>query len=285
MVLDIFGMLTDPDEPISRAGVGYELVYRYTSRDGLLKYLIPSGQLRMNAWSLMNDPRETKAWQITGSWRTANSLARSAVIERVDQLLRRGARLLCASRDRDPATAASRVHLFHRGWAKAPMWQHYAEAHAGVCLVLDLGALNFNLNAVSCSGSRRWHGIGSVEYRDTPARVELSGNLATLADVDIAVEHHLDRRGTVTALHLQKTTEWQYEHEARLLAVDFDLPPTDFDKPLDGLPLGDALKAVVVGEAHVNPRATASAVRSSLGAGIEVLQCDWTGGVPRLHRI
>lgn len=68
------------------------------------------------------------------------------------------------------------------------------------------------------------------------------------------------------------------------MAVDFDLPPAEFNNSLDGLPLGDALKAAVLGEAYANPGATASLVRSTLGTDIEVMRCEWTLGVQRLYR-
>jgi hypothetical protein len=71
--------LVDPMERRGTRGVGYELVYRYTDRAGLLKYLLPSGELRMNSWSLMKDPREAKSWQLVGSWSTSGSLSQAEV--------------------------------------------------------------------------------------------------------------------------------------------------------------------------------------------------------------
>jgi len=279
----VYDRLVDAMEPRDIRGVGYELVYRYTDRVGLLKYLLPSGELRMNSWSLMNDPREANSWQLVGSWSPSGSLSQAEVRIRVDELVRRSARLLSTSRDRVPQDEDSRGYLFHRGWAKAPLWHHYASAHKGACLVLDLGELNANLAGMSPTSSRRWRGIGSVMYEDRPAKVELSGIFATRQDVDDAVENYLDCKGTVIGLHLQKTTEWRYENEARLICVDFDLPAGQFDKPLDGLPVGEALKAVILGEAHEDPSGSASQIRTQLGGHVAVMQCHWTDGKPSLE--
>jgi hypothetical protein len=131
--------------------------------------------------------------------------------------------------------------------------------------------------------SWRWRGIGEVTYEDSPAKIELSGVYASTHDVDDAVNNHLDGKGTVAVLHLQKTTEWRYENEARLISVDFDLRTDQLDKPLDGLVVGDALKAVVLGEAHEDPAWTASEVRSHTTGDVAVMQCHWTSGKPTLQ--
>ncbi|MDQ2837858.1 MAG: hypothetical protein M3Y77_17330 [Actinomycetota bacterium] len=112
----IFDQLVDPAEPRNHPGVGYELVYRFTDRDGLLTHMLPSKKLRMNSWSRMNDPRETKAWDLTGHWNTAGTLTKAQVHTRVDQLVRRSARLLSTPRDRirKMKTPGGKVVLFER---------------------------------------------------------------------------------------------------------------------------------------------------------------------------
>ncbi len=282
-MVSLYDHLIDPTEPGSARGLGFELVYGYTDRDGLLKYLLPSRSLRMNSWSLMNDPRETKRWELAGTWNTSGALGRNDVPTRVDQLLRRSARLLSASRDRAPQDAATSSFLFHRGWAKAPLWHFYGDAHRGACLVLDFSELNAELAGMPMSSSRRWRGMGSVEYEDRPARVELSGSFATVRDVDDAVDEYLNHQGAIVELHLQKTTDWSYENEARIICVDFDLPATEFDQPLDGLPIGQALKAVILGDAHDDPSGSAQSIRKHLGSGMAVMRCSWADGRPRLE--
>jgi hypothetical protein len=236
----------------------------------------------MNSWSLMNDPRETKCWELVGPWNTSGTLGAADVRARVDQLMRRSARLLSASRDRAPQDTASSSFLFHRGWAKAPLWQFYGDGHRGACLVLDFSELNAQLAAMPLTSSRRWRGMGSVVYEDRPAKVELSGTFATVQDVDVAVDSYLNRQGAIVELHLQKTTDWSYENEARIVCVDFDLPVSEFDQPLDGLPIGKAIKAVILGEAHHHPSASTKSIRAHLGANMAVMHCSWVDGRPRL---
>jgi hypothetical protein len=118
--------LLDPSEPTAlSAGAISNFVYRYTSTDGLA-YTLETEQLRLNAWSAMNDPRETKDWVWTGPIRGVGSLTDDDVQKRIDDVLRRSARLLVLSQDRKPEPDAARPHLLHRGWARAAMWDRYA---------------------------------------------------------------------------------------------------------------------------------------------------------------
>jgi hypothetical protein len=47
--------------------------------------------------------------------------------KRIDDVLRRSARLLAMVIDRDSRPDAEPDSLFHRGWGRAPMWAHYAD--------------------------------------------------------------------------------------------------------------------------------------------------------------
>jgi hypothetical protein len=90
--------LVDPSEPTAlSAGAISDFVYRYTSTDGLA-YTLETQQLRLNAWSSMNDPRETKNWVAVGPIHGAGPLTDDEVLKRIDDVLRRSARLLALTR-------------------------------------------------------------------------------------------------------------------------------------------------------------------------------------------
>ncbi|MDB4989485.1 MAG: hypothetical protein JWN04_4663 [Myxococcaceae bacterium] len=276
--------LVDPREPRLPRSLADEWVYRYTDREGLLKWFAASGELRMNAWSAMNDPRETKAWTVTGPWSATGALTRHDVERRVDEIARRSARLLSTTREREPESEDRRALLMHRGWANAPMWQHYAKGYAGACIVFDMAELHANLGTiVGASGQRR--GMGWIDYHDRPAEIALEGEFASETDVDLAVETYLDSHGNHLPLHFQKSVNWAYENEARLFSIVLEASPADFDQPLDKLPARSALQAVILGDAHDDPRASAAQLRAGLGDDLEVLQCRWPGGHPILEAL
>jgi hypothetical protein len=60
---ELHDWLVDPNQPGPYAdGVLHTYTFRYMTSDGLLA-TINSQQLRMNAWSKMNDPREAMVWR------------------------------------------------------------------------------------------------------------------------------------------------------------------------------------------------------------------------------
>lgn len=259
-------------------------MYRYTDRDGLLTWFAPKAELRMNAWSQMNDPRETKAWTVVGTWSVTGTMTRAQVEQRVDDIARRSARLLSTTTEREPESEDRRGLLLHRGWANAPMWQHYAQRYTGACLVFDLVELHASLHQMATGAGQR-RGMGTVTYCDAPATIELTGEFGSQADVDAALDTYLDGRGNLLPLHFQKSTDWTYENEARLFSILLDPDPGDFDLPLDHLPARDALKAVILGDAHDNPAVSAAQIRASLGPDVEVLHSRWPGGRPALDAL
>ena len=76
-------------------------LFRYMGADGLLA-TIRSQTLRMNTWSTMNDPREAKEWRSSGTLAGVGSYTDKAVSDRLDAVLRRSARVMCLTDDRQP---------------------------------------------------------------------------------------------------------------------------------------------------------------------------------------
>ncbi|MGB8500753.1 DUF2971 domain-containing protein, partial [Mycobacterium sp.] len=135
-----------------------------------------STTLRMNAWPKMNDPREAKDWESTGTLKAADGYTQADMDKRLNDVLRRSARLLALTADREPSPGAEPASLFHRGWGRASLWAHYADDHRGVCLVLDPAAVNEALDGLPPKADRLrfW---GGIEYLDKPIRIPLTGTV------------------------------------------------------------------------------------------------------------
>ena len=53
-----------PSLLVNRLASSEAFVYHYTSLRTAIKYLLPSGKLRMNTLAGVNDPRENKQWEM-----------------------------------------------------------------------------------------------------------------------------------------------------------------------------------------------------------------------------
>ena len=118
LVTTLYDWLVDPS-PVGSNDLP-EYVFRYIGTSGLM-HTVNDRQLRLNAWSQMNDARESKEWQSTGSLIAAGTYTTSEMNTRIDDVLRRGARLLALTTDRAPVAGADPHSLFHRGCEGFPL--------------------------------------------------------------------------------------------------------------------------------------------------------------------
>jgi hypothetical protein len=272
--------LTDPKQPTRPDDMLSPFLFRYMGGDGLL-YTVRDRKLRMNAWSQMNDPREARAWRSAGGLTATGGLTDEEMHRRIDDVMRRSARLMSLTDDRKPKNDAPKDQLFHRGWARAALWSHYADGHRGVCLVLRSEDLMASIREMP-SRDGRYTTWGHVAYRDRPIEIDLSGSFADLDSLDKAIEEFLDERYRISGLHMTKNWDWSYEAEVRLATVDLRADERDLDTPLM-VPLDDCLVGVIFGDAHPNPKVVADGIRSDLGSSApEIFRCKWEGGAPRL---
>jgi hypothetical protein len=260
-----------------------EYVFRYMGPGGL-DATISSGGLRMNVWSKMNDPREAKVWKSTGILTATPPYTKAEMEQRLDDVLRRSARLMSLSVDRDQMPDAARDSLFHRGWGKAPLWANYASAHQGVCLVLDFPAVCEALDSMPVR-TVRYRNWGRINYVDKLIRLDVTGTFANQAELDAEVYTFLEQRYCMSALHMTKATDWAYETELRLAVIDRDLTDLELDTPIN-LPLGECVSAVIFGDAYCAPERKADEIRVALGArSPEFFQCHWSDGAPELEQL
>ena len=89
--------------------------------------------------------------------------------------------------------------------------------------------------------------------------------------------------GLIGDLYLTKNKDWESEREFRWVAILWDLAPDELDTRLE-VPYGDALKAIIVGDAHEDPNSLVEAVHARRGSGsIEMMRCHWWAGAPVLR--
>lgn len=281
LVTALFDWLVDPN-PVVVPDQMPDYVFRYIGSRGLL--LTANGrELRLNAWSQMNDARESKQWQASGTLVAAGTYTTAEMYTRIDDVLRRGARLLALTTDRLPVAGADPDSLFHRGWGRASLWAHYGHQHEGVCLVLDPAAIIEAIDELPPK-TTRYRTWGRINYVDEPIRIDLAGTFHDQSALDSALENLLGTRWTISGLHMTKNTDWAYETELRIAVAEIGLPADELDTPLM-VPLGNALKAVVFGDAHPNHNDVADEVRGALSVEPEFYQCVWTNGAPKLRAL
>ena len=254
-------------------------LFHYTTREAAFSHILPEARLRFSLYRDMRDPLENKSWQFIGEGfgaRTdAQIVERIRSLDRFDELaneIRQRSHLLSMSVDAIPVETAE-TEPFCLGWARARMWEQYAENHRGVCLVFDLAALS---EAVGDS-------LQAQDYAPPYAKrvlYEPGGMRKPLVDPDELAEDDLDRqvRQYIEAnndiLFFWKSLDWQTEYEYRFVTNSTEGEPLYAD-------FKDSLVGVILGEAFPLWQHE-SAETACRNIGAEVAQLDWTRGLPRL---
>lgn len=120
--------------------------YHYTTWHAASEHILPTGRLRLSPYELMNDPLEAQPPSIGAGVTLPSgddellSLAglKHVEVQEAVARIRRHSKLLSLAVDSPWATEIKGSdRRFGMGWARAPMWQHYADNHRGVCLIFD----------------------------------------------------------------------------------------------------------------------------------------------------
>ena len=258
--------------------------FHYTTRDAAFGHILPTRKLRMSPYSAMRDPLENKKWLFPGSYsvpddipdghpehpETAGQEFGAAANE-----IRDSAKLLSLTIDAEDLRG--RAELFGRGWARARMWEQYAENHAGVCLRFKREDLTARITE-----SLNTQGLASPYHRPVGYTDEGSGgglplNLNEIVGkVDgefvrqFVQQHHI-------RLFFRKTIDWESEHEYRFVVTTPDMEYVYVD-------FGDALDVVAVGENC--PRwQWPAVVEACQGLNAEPVRVEWSTGAPRAWRL
>lgn len=259
-------------------------LYHYTTATRAAE-ILDSEELWLGPYSKTNDPRESKEWVPKISW-VSDSLPTGRLLDQTyavqqdtDRLLRRGARLGCFGLDRDPASGAEGF-LFHRGWARARMWDQYAGKHTGACLVFDLASLVERADGDAPHGNGDFFTTGRVVYEDRPLSLRVDFDRVRQEGLEAVLSEKQMGRNMGGRLYLTKNRDWESEQEFRIVVVRWNVPETEEPKPLK-VRYGTALRAVVLGE-HF-PSSERSVIHHRRAARtIEIVSCRWVMGDPLL---
>ena len=153
-------------------------LYHYTTLETALVHILPRRRLRLSPFSLMRDPRESKAWVPSGAGYLdgvddTNLLQKMAdASERVNHL-RNAFKLLSLTLDGPEGPGE-----FERGYARSRLWELYAERGAGVCVVLNrdtaIDAIARQLEAVGQTAHRKVQMLPPARDDDVVASVRKS---------------------------------------------------------------------------------------------------------------
>lgn len=215
-----------------------DVFYHYTGIEKL-KAILESRSLRLSSYSATNDPRESRAWYFPIAMDVGeehpSDVRSDEVWDGFDELVRKRAKVACFGQDRLPVEG-----VYDRGFARARMWDQYAEKHAGACLLVSRpGFIDAAERALT--GSRLRH--GPVRYTDD---VHDSLGLLTLKQSELRAlplneladqfsQRHYD------ALFFRKNTDWASEGEYRFVAMT--------DSSFESVQVDGLVRAIILGEA------------------------------------
>jgi hypothetical protein len=116
--------LEEPPQAPLAFGVAGDFFFHYTTADAAFSHILPSRMIRMTPYPMMRDPTESKDWRFTSESPQMDHVARA--IEEALNGIR--ARLAVDAEGYEDVVSAP----FGRGYARARMWEQYADNHAGV---------------------------------------------------------------------------------------------------------------------------------------------------------
>jgi Protein of unknown function (DUF2971) len=260
------------------------LLCHYTRAGTAFEHILPSGMLLMNRYSKMRDPFESQqpmfhaatAWGGDGDaqmrlfWKLQAQVATS----------RDDWRLLSLTRGDDRPGNPSDV-WFRCPWARARIWEQYADNHAGVCLVFDREAMVETLRRNL--GSKGQYQEGVVQYTvggfgmSDAASIALGQFNEDMLEDDVAI--HVVRYSR--EFFFLKTDDWASEWEYRFVFREATGEPGEPEQPAEAhtVSFGDALRYVVVGERFPKWQLLA-AERVAEQARAELRQMTWELGRP-----
>jgi hypothetical protein len=257
-------------------GPGESYLYHYTSAS-TLALILDGGSLRLGPYSNTRDPRENKEWWSSFTATDGEDVSPETwdifeVSRTLDAAIRQRAKLACLTLDRQPSSF-SVTHLT-RGYARARMWEQYADQHRGAVLIFDRDRLDA---AVERTLGHQVLFHGEVQYSDEGTELGLvmrfcvrdtRNPTALRAAADMVIKSH------GRSLFFGKNTDWLTECEYRYVAVS--------DKAEEFVPIKDSLVALVVGMDYPSHEGSVLGYRlERLGVPeLPVAQLMWFNGSP-----
>lgn len=250
-------------------------LFHYTTRDKAFGGVLPNNTLRFSTYDKMRDPLENQEWHFASfvGYEQHDHDTLRADLERAVPFKRRAneeirgrSHLLSMTMDAEPIGNARKP--FCLGWARARMWEQYAEQHRGVCLAFEKDRLVRRVeDSMTKPGlSALYH--EPVAYDDHP--MSSPAVVWEALRTEAGLEEYIATN--YQALFFEKTVDWQGEHEYRFVAIVRDGSTQCID-------YADALKAVIAGE-KLPEWEHPSIVAACEEVGADPLRVEWDRGRP-----
>jgi hypothetical protein len=250
--------------------------FHYTTREAAFGGIMAEHRLRLATYGRMRDPLENQPWRFTFGGFGLGPEDDAELIERLNDYslfegelnvgVRDRSHLLSLTVDVEPDPEGEQ-EPFCRGWARARMWEQYAERHRGVCLVFDKEELTDSLMAsvpglVVYSQKVIYDGRGMMKPLIDHRQMTRPGYVA---------EYINDNSGS---LFFTKARDWETEHEHRFVVTATDDAPIAID-------YGDSLSAVIAGD-QLPAWELPAMIAKCQEAGVEALKMKWANWRPGL---
>jgi hypothetical protein len=248
--------------------------FHYTTREAAFGGIMAERRLKLATYGRMRDPLENQRWRFTFGGYGPRPEDDQALVERLNEYtvfeeeLNAGVRdhshLLSLTVDVEPRPDGEQ-EPFCRGWARARMWEQYAENHRGVCLAFDKERL-----AESVGPS-----VPDLVVYSQKVIYDGRGMMKPIVDHEAFTEpgfaaDYIDQnRGP---LFFTKARDWETEHEHRFVVLAREEAPIAID-------YGDSLVAVIAGEQMPDWEHPAVIAKCE-EAGVEALRMKWANWRP-----
>lgn len=264
-------LLFGPQEPLG-------LLYHYTSAATFTDYIAPNMNLLLSAFDRMNDPRECDRWEF--DWLNPSGDDFLQGRERLNDDIRKHARLACFCRDEDTPTGKPAFHdiAYTRGFSRPRMWAQYAGNHAGVCLIFDRHKLLANFEAYMASHKLTLL-FGVVDYANRkPVGGVWREDAFTVVDHEYRTvgadryplyhiaKHHRE-------LFFRKQLDWRDENEYRIVLFG----PSEGDVLA---PISAALRHVVLGS-KCTGELRQKVIAACCAQNVDASSMTWKNGYPQ----
>jgi Protein of unknown function (DUF2971) len=210
-------------------------VYHYTKWEVARDHILGGKRtIKISSAQRLNDLLEFQGF--TSGWNFKSDANFSPEFERrmypiINNACKKRIRVFATSLDKNPIIQSHPDGpIIHqegcRGFAHPPMWAHYAENHAGVCLILDRIKIDHRIrehcSAMIVRDSRisYFHGLQSEMAR---RRVHVESNWQGLDDSQLSSKVLDFFNNLETPPFLMKHTDWRYENEYRWVVLGGDM--------------------------------------------------------------
>jgi hypothetical protein len=200
-------------------------LFHYTRWKTASEDIVPSGKLRLSPYSQMRDPLEAMAPMLSAGVSYAPGdrgaaermgLAHYEAEQEVGRL-RSCTKVLSATTDAEwAANVPEYDRRFGLGWARARMWEQYAENHTGVCLVFAKDA--FEAMVLTQLRERAPTARSSaVTYTNTGLAGSHASTILLSPDAPGSKQarEHIERHAI--EFLFMKLSDWESEHEYRFV--------------------------------------------------------------------